>query len=120
VDHDMWLRLAAHADVGFVHADQAYKRTHDNMMSGVVDDLLHLNQLRAAYESVLRSYGEVLPNAAELSEVVHRELAREALRVAGRSYGRRLTDTVPVKELVAFAFDCWPAAASLSTYRSLQ
>ena len=119
-DHEMWLRLAAHADVGFVHADQAYKRTHDNMMSGVVDDLLHLNQLRAAYESVLSSYGEVLPNAAELSEMVHRELAKEALWVAGRSYGRRQTNTIPVKELVAFAFDCWPAAASLSTYRSLQ
>ena len=52
--------------------------------------------------------------------MVHRELAKEALWVAARAYDRRQTDTVPVKELVAFAFDCWPAAASLSTYRSLQ
>ena len=44
-------------------------------------------------KSVLRSYGEVLPNAAELSEAVHRELAKEALWVAGRAYGRRQTDT---------------------------
>jgi hypothetical protein len=75
-------------------------------MSGAVDDLLHLNQLRAAYESVLRSHGEVLPNAAELSEVVHRELAKEALWIAARAYGPRQTDTVAGKELVAFALDC--------------
>ena len=119
-DVEMWMKLAVCADVGFVHADQAYKRTHANQMSGVVDDLLHLNQRRAAYEAVLKRYGKVLPNAAELSDMVHRELAKEALWVAARAYDRRQTDTVPVEELVAFAFDCWPAAASLSTYRSLQ
>ena len=119
-DVEMWMKLAACADVGFVHADQAYKRTHADMMSGVVDDLLHLNERRAAYEAVLKRYGEVLPNPAELSETVYRELAKEALWVAARAYDRRQTDTVPVEQLVAFAFDCWPAAASLSTYRSLQ
>jgi hypothetical protein len=119
-DLEMWMRLAACADVGFVHADQAYKRTHANMMSGVVDDLLHLDQRRAAYEAFLRRQGHALPNAAELSDMVHRELAKEALWVAARAYDRRQTDTVPVEKLIAFAFDCWPAAASLSTYRSLQ
>ena len=119
-DVEMWMKLAVLADVGFVHADQAYKRRHADMMSGVVDDLLHLNQRRAAYEAVLKRYGDVLPNTPELSDAVHRELAKEALWVAARAYDRRQTDTVPVEELVAFAFDCWPAAASLSTYRSLQ
>lgn len=119
-DVEMWMKLAVCADVGFVHADQAYKRAHADMMSGVVDDLLHLNQRRAAYEAVLKRYGDVLPNAPELSDTVHRELAKEALWVAARAYDRRQTDTIPVEELVAFAFDCWPAAASLSTYRSLQ
>ena len=52
--------------------------------------------------------------------MVHRELAKEALWVAARAYDRRQTDTVPVEELAAFAFDCWPDAAHLSTYRSLQ
>jgi glycosyltransferase involved in cell wall biosynthesis len=119
-DVEMWMRLAARADVGFIHSDQAYKRRHDNMMSGVVDDLLHLNERRAAYESVLKNDSELLPDAAELSDTVHRELAKEALWIAARAYDRRQTDTVPVDKLVAFAFDCWPAAASLSSYRSLQ
>jgi len=119
-DVEMWMRLAACADVGFVHADQAYKRGHPNQMFLAVDDLLHLNQRRAAYESVLNQYGEVLPNAAELSDMVHRELAKQALWAAARAYDRRQTDTVPVDKLVAFAFDCWPDAASLATYRGLQ
>jgi GT2 family glycosyltransferase len=119
-DVEMWMRLAVYGDVGFVHADQAYKRSHGDMMSGVVDDLLHLNQRRAAYEAVLQRHAEELPNAAELSEMVHRELAKEALWVAARAYDRRQTDTVPVQELIAFAFDCWPDAAHLSTYRGLQ
>ncbi len=119
-DVEMWMRLASCADVGFIHADQAYKRIHGDMMSGVVDELMHLNQRRAAYESVLKLYGDVLPNSAGLSEMVHRELAKEALWDAARAYDRRQTGTVPVEKLEAFAFDCWPGAASLGTYRSLQ
>lgn len=119
-DVEIWMKLAVFADVGFVHADQAYKRTHANQMFNAVDDLLHLQQRRAAYEAVLKRYGEVLPNAAELSEMVHRELAKEALWIAARAYDRRQTDTVSVDDLTAFAFDCWPDAAALSTYRSLQ
>ena len=120
-DHEMWLRLAAHADVGFVHADQAYKRRHDNMMSGVVDDLLHLNQLRAAYRG---SPEELRRRAAQCGRAFRRRASRagEGGPVESPSglYDRRQTDRVPVDELVTFAFDCWPAAASLSTYRSLQ
>jgi glycosyltransferase involved in cell wall biosynthesis len=119
-DVEMWMRLAAVADVGYVFAEQAYKRSHGEMMSGVVDDLLHLKQRRKAYESVLKIYGDVLPNTAELSALVHRELAKEALWHACRAYDQRQTDTVPVDELVGFAFDCWPNAFSLSTYRGLQ
>jgi glycosyltransferase involved in cell wall biosynthesis len=119
-DVEMWMRLAAYADVGYVHADQAFYRRHADSMSGVVDDLLHFNQLRSAYDEVLKRCGDVLPNVEELSEIVHRQLAKDAMWAAARAYDRRQTDTVPVDELAAFAFDCCPDAASLSTYRSLQ
>ena len=119
-DVEMWMRLAAYADVGYIRADQAYYRRHDDSMSGVVDDLLMCNQLRAAYEAMLQRCAEVLPNAAELSEIVHRRLARKALWVAARAYDRRRTDRVAVDELAAFALDCWPDAARLTTYRTLQ
>ncbi|MGP7996282.1 MAG: glycosyltransferase family 2 protein [Streptosporangiaceae bacterium] len=120
-DAEMWMRLAAYADVGYVRADQAFYRRHGGNMSGVLgDDLLRLSQIRSAYEAVLLRCADVLPDAAELSQTVHRQLAKDALRIAARAYDRRRTDRVAVAELTAFAFDCWPGAASLSTYRSLQ
>jgi len=120
-DAEMWMRLAAYADVGYVRADQAFYRRHSSNMSGALgDDLLRLSQIRSAYEAVLLRCADVLPNAAGLSEIVHRKLAKDALRVAARAYDRRRTDRVAVAGLTAFAFDCWPGASSLSTYRSLQ
>jgi len=119
-DVEMWMRLASVSDVGYIHASQAWKRQHDGMMSNENDELMHLEQRRGAYESVIRQYGDVLPNPAQLSDVVHRQLAKEALWTAARAYDTRQTGKVPVADLERFAFDCWPAAASLGTYRSLQ
>jgi len=120
-DVEMWLRLAAYADVAYIRADQAFYRRHDNNMSlELRNRLVSLTQLRAAFEGALRQCGDVLPNAAELSDAVHRKLAWEALWWAARAYDRRRTDRVPVDGLVVFAFDCWPGAARLSTYHSLQ
>ncbi len=120
-DAEMWMRLAARADVAYIRADQAFYRRHDqNMSLELRNRLVHLCQLRAAYQGALRQCGDVLPNAAELAATVHRRLAREALWTATRAYDRRRTDRVPVDGLVAFAFDCWPGAARLGVYRSLQ
>ena len=120
-DAEMWMRLAAHADVGYLGVDQAYYRKHDaNMSQGLDDYVVRFTQLRAAYEAVLRHCEAFLPDAASLSRVIHRRLAHEALWVAVRAYDRRRTDWVPVDELVAFAFDCWPDTASLGIYRGLQ
>ncbi len=120
-DHEMWMRLAAHADVGYIRADQAFHRWHDNNMSLELSNrLVALRQVRAAHDAVLARCDEVLPNAAGLSQIVHRRLAGEALWSATRAYDRHRTDTVPVEGLIAFAFDCWPDAARLSTYRALK
>ena len=120
-DAEMWMRLATHADVGYLGVDQAYYRRHDaNMSQGLDDYVVRFAQLRAAYEAVLRHCEAFLPDAANLSRVIHRRLAHEALWVAVRAYDRRRTDWVPVDELVAFAFDCWPDTASLGIYRGLQ
>jgi glycosyltransferase involved in cell wall biosynthesis len=122
-DIEMWMRLAAHADVGYVRgADQAYYRVHGNNMSttdfaGQLDDL---RQRRAAYQSVLDKCGDRLPQAEQLSRTVHARLARAALRRAYRAYDRGRTDAVPVEELVEFARDCLPGFESLPEYRALR
>lgn len=120
-DMEMWMRLAANADVGFLRGvDQAYYRIHGQNMYMSYNPLTDLRQRRLAYEAVLDRYGESLPGAGQLSELVHRKLGREALWMAARAYDRGRTQRISVDELVAFAFDCWPEANKLPVYWTLQ
>jgi glycosyltransferase involved in cell wall biosynthesis len=120
-DMEMWMRLAANANVGHLRAaDQAYYRIHEQNMNKSFTLLMDLCQRRLAYEAVLHSQYERLPDATRLSDIVHRQLAWEALLVAARAYDRGRTRQTPVDELVAFAFDCWPEARRLPIYRTLQ
>ncbi|HUK70325.1 MAG TPA: glycosyltransferase [Streptosporangiaceae bacterium] len=120
-DTEMWLRLAAHADVGYVRgADQAFYRVHGQNMTRSRTPLVDLRQRRLAYEAVLERCADQLPDAASLSDVVHRRLGREALWSAARAYDRGRTEQTPVDELIVFAFDCWPEAKRLPVYRGLQ
>lgn len=121
-DIEMWMRLAAHADVGYVRgADQAYYRVHGANMSttdfgGQLDDL---RQRRLAFLAVLDKCGDRLPDAEDLDLAVRTRLARYALRRAYRAYDRGRTGVVPVEELVDFARDCLPGAEDLTEYRAL-
>jgi glycosyltransferase involved in cell wall biosynthesis len=120
-DTEMWLRLAAHGDVGYLRGvDQAYYRRHALNMSIAYTPLPTLQQYRLVYESVLERHGERLPDAERLSDLVHRKMASEALWSAARAYDRGRADETPVEDLVAFAFDCWPQASRLAAYRALQ
>jgi glycosyltransferase involved in cell wall biosynthesis len=121
-DIEMWMRLAAHADVGYVRADQAFYRLHgDNMsLTDYAGQLNDLHERKAAYEAVLTKCGDLLPNKAELDAMVHRRLARYALRRVVRAYDRGRTATVPMDELLAFAADCWPDYKELPEYRGLK
>ena len=120
-DAEMWLRLAAHADVGYVRgADQAFYRVHEQNMTKARTRLVDLSQRRLAHEAILERCADKLPEAARLSDAMRRRLCREALWSAARAYDRGCTGQTPVAELIAFAFDCWPQAAKLPVYRGLQ
>jgi glycosyltransferase involved in cell wall biosynthesis len=120
-DLEMWMRLASYADVGYIRgANQAYYRVHGQNMTTSRTQLVDLRQRRLAYEVLLERCADRLPDAAHLSDTVHRKLAQEALWLAARAYDRGRTGQTPVDELVAFAFDCWPAADRLPVYRGLQ
>jgi glycosyltransferase involved in cell wall biosynthesis len=122
-DIEMWMRAAAHADVGYIrNADQAYYRKHGANMSvvdfgGQLDDL---RQRKIAFESALAKCADQLPDRERLSDLVHRRLARQALRRAVRAYDRGRTSAVPVAELVEFAGQCWPGYARLPEYQGLR
>lgn len=122
-DIEMWMRFAAHADVGYLKGvDQAYYRVHSASMSqtdfsGQLDDL---RQRKAAYDAVLEHAAE-LPSADRdrLAATVNRKLARQALWRAARAYDRGRTEQVPVEELVAFAAACHPAYQRLPEFAGL-
>jgi hypothetical protein len=120
-DMELWLRLAANADVGFIRGvDQAYYRLHQENMRKAYSALLDLRERRLVYETVLDRYGARLPDTNGLSDIVHRKLSQQALWAAGRAYGRQRTQQAYVDELAAFASDCWPEASRLPLYRTLE
>jgi glycosyltransferase involved in cell wall biosynthesis len=111
-DIEMWMRLAAHADVGYVKGvDQAYYRSHgENMSVGYYSDggLRDLRQRWAAYRKVLEDQGDRLDRPDRLDRAIRRKIAKDALWRASRAYDRRRTGVVPVAELVAFAEEVCP------------
>jgi glycosyltransferase involved in cell wall biosynthesis len=120
-DMELWMRLAANSEVGFVRGvDQAYYRLHQENMRKGYSRLRDLSERRLVYETVLDRYGETLPDAKGLSDAMCRQLAREALWEAGRAYGWGRAQLAQVDELTAFATDCWPEASRQPLYRTVQ
>jgi glycosyltransferase involved in cell wall biosynthesis len=120
-DTQMWLRMAARADVGYLRGvDQAYYRRHPDNMSAAYTPLMTLEQDLLAFESVLDQCADRLEDPRHLSDLVRRKVAWEALLTAARAYDRGLMSETPVDDLVAFALQCWPSASSLPIYRTLQ
>jgi hypothetical protein len=116
-DIEMWMRLAAHADVGYLRGvDQAYYRLHaKNMSGGYLQDggLGDLVQRRAAYEALLAECRPLLDDADTLERTVRRRLASDALYRAVRSIDTRRTAAVPIEELVRFANETYSDAGRL-------
>jgi glycosyltransferase involved in cell wall biosynthesis len=120
-DMEMWMRLAANADVGFVRgADQAYYRLHEQNMRKSFSELMDLRQRRLVFEVALDRYGDRLQDAKRSSDLVLRKIAQMAVWAAGRAYDRGGTQESSVGELLAFAVDCWPGVGRLPLYRTLQ
>jgi hypothetical protein len=120
-DMEMWMRLAANADVGFVRgADQAYYRLHEQNMRKSFSELMDLRQRRLVFEVALDRYGDRLQDAKRSSGLVLRKIAQMAVWAAGRADDRGGTWEASVDELLAFAVDCWPGVSRLPLYRTLQ
>ena len=79
---ELWLRLAAHARVGYIGARQAVYRRHSANMSLAYDGenrLLDLRQREQAIEWLFRSCGHMLPDAEELRRSLLTPLGYQAV-----------------------------------------
>jgi glycosyltransferase involved in cell wall biosynthesis len=120
-DQEMWMRLAANGDVGFLRGvDQAFYRVHGQNMRTSFSQLMDLRQKRQAFDVTFDLYGDRLSDRRRLRDGVRRRLSREALFIAARSYDLGTADPQVVDELVEFALDCWPAANRLPAYHTLR
>jgi glycosyltransferase involved in cell wall biosynthesis len=121
-DLEMWLRLAAYADVAEVHADQAIYRQHGRNMSAQWFSALKatFEHSRRAYETVLTENAAAIPGAQALLRVVHRQVARRALRMATNRYCRGAFEPSSVTWLEAHALEVYPRSRRLPEWWALQ
>lgn len=98
-DMELWLRLAAFADVAYIHgADQAWHREHPASMSArEVDGLVDLHERLRAFEALAAGPAGSVPAVARMVAEARSVLVNEALEVAWLELDRGL----PRPELVA-------------------
>jgi glycosyltransferase involved in cell wall biosynthesis len=119
-DAEMWMRFAAHSDVGYVkNADQAYYRVHGANMTTERVPLVDLRQRRAAFDAVFERHQDKIADAVRLRRWANRIMAKEALWRACRAYERRRIDTDPVDDLFDFARATYPGFRRLPEYWGL-
>lgn len=88
-DLEMWLRLAAHADVGEIGALQAFTRLHGKNMRLIyeADSMIQdYRQRHLAFEMFFSSQSAALERAEELASCARRKLAEEILWAAARAF----------------------------------
>ncbi|WP_346656570.1 glycosyltransferase [Bradyrhizobium sp. IC4061] len=90
-DMEMWMRLAAHGDVGFIGADQAVYRYHSVNMSSEPSPELNLLQRKAAIEHFLNGGAALLTN--DLRNWLTRQLALDAIVRASIAFNEGAIDT---------------------------
>lgn len=109
-DMEMWLRLAAHADVAHVGGvDQAWHREHAASLSARrVDDATDFRERVAAFAEVGDVAAADLPERGELRAAAHRALVRQALRACRYEVDRGRRDPARVRRLMAEALRVAP------------
>jgi hypothetical protein len=122
-DLEMWLRAAAHADIGRVNgAIQGFYRVHGNSMQHTIY-AGHVNDLEGrldAFRKVLVAPGARVARGEELFATARQALAHSALEYARLAYEHGRAEQEPVAEYLAFAERVWPAARQSRRWRSVQ
>jgi glycosyltransferase involved in cell wall biosynthesis len=110
-DMEMWLRLAAHAKVGFVPTVQAFTRIHaKNMRHGYKAnrDLEDFRQRRIVFRTFFAGDGRDLSGRPALEALAYRSLAVELLWAAAYAFDEGAPNSL-VAELTDIARDICPA-----------
>jgi glycosyltransferase involved in cell wall biosynthesis len=101
-DLEMWMRIAAHADIGFVDAPQGFYRVHGLNMAKTTYGraLADLEQRCLAFDTLFRTLGARIPDGNRLHEQAKRVLSEVALMQARRVFD--VGDVEGCRQLLAF------------------
>ena len=118
-DLEMWLRCAAHGDVGEIDALQAFVRIHgENMRQGYsgANFLRDFGQRREAFDAFFAACGDRVQGAARLHAQALANLASDLLWEASKAVeaGRECS------EMIRFATELYPQVRGTRQYRRLQ
>jgi glycosyltransferase involved in cell wall biosynthesis len=127
-DMEMWLRFAAHADVGVLDADQAYYRIHArNMSLNYVKAmgprlyqpaLADYRQRLAAFDALFRDHGGRLADPDRLRDLANRGVAWDAFWCAHKAFGRG--DAESCRQFLGFALVLFPGLSSRPEWSRLR
>lgn len=119
-DMEMWLRLAAHGDVGMLEQYQAVYRLHSTNMSShyyTSRYLPDLRQRKAAADCFLDTCGDVLPDAEQMYRRLIELLAQETVGFASSAFNAGELDLS--RQLSVFARELDPAVARSGRWMKL-
>jgi glycosyltransferase involved in cell wall biosynthesis len=118
-DMEMWLRFGAHGAVGYLEADQAFKRMHGRNMQVdfLATPLGDFEQRKAAFEMFFEHYEPGVVNAERLRQVARRSLAGHAFWTASAAFDD--ANVQACQELLTFALELDPGLRSMPSWSRL-
>jgi GT2 family glycosyltransferase len=117
-DMEMWLRFALHGSVGFVDADQAVYRRHENNMSlNFIGGLPDLQQRKAVLDCVFATPTEGWPDLPQLHRKLVRALAVDAASYASQAFNRG--EIAECERILEYAVMLSPAVRRSQPWRRL-
>jgi glycosyltransferase involved in cell wall biosynthesis len=119
-DMEMWLRFAAHASVGVLDADQAFKRRHaKSLQTEVCESVLDgLRQHKNAFKVLFRDHGGRIAERGRLQALADRSIAVAAFWLASEAFDRG--DAAGFQQCLDFALATYPDLPSLPEWSRLR
>lgn len=121
-DMEMWLRMSAFCDVGYVHGvDQAWHREHAESLSARhVDAFRDLIERRDAFLALFAGCAADIPDASAMRIDAMRAIATDAVELASRQYDHPTADPEMVERLRGVASSLVPDVRTLHGWTGLE
>lgn len=121
-DMEMWLRIAAFADVAYIRgADQAWHREHPESLSATkVDQIVDLRERAAAFRELVTGVASSRPGVTDLGASAVRQLSRESLAMCQHELDRGRRPVERIDALLGIAAEFDPNVKATAEWRAIQ